>query len=179
MDPKYKTLIPLIIIFFIFGIVVGYVAHKPQTIEIEKIVEKEKIVTVIVTPSPTPALATPTPTPTPTAIATPAISDFTVKNYEPSKDTPTKTIELTSNGANPSALSIRPGDTVLIKITDYTLQSPLTLILNATYSRNLGTGGAVVVTFNKKGTYIFKAIIPSSDPNILPKSYADGTITVY
>lgn len=181
MDPKYKTLIPLIIIFFIFGIVVGYVAHKPQTIE--------KIVTVTVTPIPTPIptltqtpIPTPTPTqtPTPTAIATPAISDFTVKtDYDPSKDTPTKTIELTSNGANPSTLSIRPGDSVLIKITRYSSQLPLTLILNATYSRNLGTGGAVVVTFNKKGSYSFKAIIPSNDQNIKPTIYAEGTITVY
>lgn len=178
MDPKNKTLIPLIIIFFIFGIVVGYAAHKPQTIEIEKIVEKEKIVTVTVTVTPAPAPIV-TATATATAIATPAISDFTVKNYDSSKDTPTKTIELTSNGANPSTLSIRPEDSVLIEITSYSSQSPLTLILNNTYSRNLGTGGAVVVTFNKKGTYSFKAIISSDDPNILPKSYADGTITVY
>ncbi len=183
MDPKYKTLIPLIIIFFIFGIVVGYVAHKPQTIE--------KIVTVTVTPIPTPIptlTQTPTPTPTPTqtptstAIATPAISDFTVKNYDPSTDTPTKTIELTSNGANPSTLSIRSDDSVLIKITGYSLQSPLTLnltSLNMSQERNLGTSGAVVVTFNNKGIYSLKAIIPSPDPNILPKTYADGTITVY
>ncbi len=178
MDSKNKTLIPLIIIFFILGIVVGYVAHKPQTIEIEKPVEKivYQNTTVYVTVTPTPA---PTATATATAIATPAISDFTVKNYDPSKDTPTKTIELTSNGASPNTLSIRPDDSVLIKITDYSSQSPLTLILNNTYSRNLGTGGAVVVTFNKKGTYSFKAIISSGDPNILPKSYAEGTITVY
>lgn len=183
MDPKYKTLIPLIIIFFIFGMVVGYVAHKPQTIEIEK------IVTVTVTPVPTasPTLTqtptptpTPTQTPTPTATVAPTVSDFIVTTgYDPSKDTSTKTIELTSNGANPRTLSIRPGDSVLIKITSYSSQSPLTLILNATTERNLGTSGAVVVTFNKKGTYSFKAIIPSGDPNILPKSYAEGTITVY
>lgn len=178
MDPKNKTLIPLIIIFFIFGIVVGYVAHKPQTIE--------TIVTVTVTPIPTPPptltqtpTPTPTPTSTPTATVAPTVTDFIIKNYDPSKDTPTKTIELTSNGANPNTLSIRPEDTVLIKITGYSLQSPLTLILNATYSRNLGTGGAVVVTFNKKGIYSLKAIIPSGDPNILPKTYAEGTITVY
>lgn len=178
MDPKNKTLIPLIIIFFIFGMVVGYAAHKPQTIEkpVEKIVYQNTTVYVTVTPTPAPIV---TATPTATAIATPAISDFIVKNYEPSKDTPTKTIELTSNGANPNTLSIRPDDSVLIKITGYSSQSPLTLLLNNTYSRNLGTGGAVVVTFNKKGTYSFKAIISSDDPNILPKSYAEGIITVY
>jgi hypothetical protein len=161
MDPKYKTLIPLVIIFFIFGVVIGYVAHKPETVE--------KIITVTITPTPTPA---PTPTPTPT------ISDFTVKIYEPSIDIPTKTIELTKRGAEPDAMSIRSGDTVLIKITD-SPQSPLTVILNATYSRKLGTSGAVVVTFNKIGTYSLKAIIPSGDPNILPTTYATGTISVY
>ncbi len=181
MDPKNKTLIPLIIIFFILGIVVGYVAHKPQTIE--------KIVTVTVTPIPTPPptlTQTPTPTPTltstPTATVAPTVTDFIIKNYDPSKDTPTKTIELTSNGANPSTLSIRPEDTVLIKITGYSLQSPLTLnltSLNTSQERNLGTSGAVVVTFNNKGIYSLKAIIPSPDPNILPKTYAEGTITVY
>jgi hypothetical protein len=89
MDPKNKTLIPLIIIFFILGIVVGYVAHKPQTIE--------KIVTVTVTPIPTPPptlTQTPTPTPTltstPTATVAPTVTDFIIKNYDPSKDTPSK-----------------------------------------------------------------------------------------
>ena len=176
MDPKYKTIIPLIVVFFILGVVVGYVAHKSVTIE--------KIVTVTVTPVPTPSPTTPipppTPTQTPTATPTPVVSDFTVKDYyDPSKDTPAKTIELTSRGADPNTLSIRPGDTVLIKITNYGLDSPLTLVLNATYSRNLGTSGAVVVTFNTKGTYSFKAIIPSGDPNVLPRDYAVGTITVY
>ncbi len=178
MESKYKTLIPLIIIFFVLGAVVGYVAHKPKTIEIEKPVEKivyqNNTVYVTVTPTPTPIA-----TATATTTATPAISDFTVKNYDTSTDIPTATIELTSNGANPSSLSIRLGDTVLIKITGYSSQSPLTLILNATYSQNLGTSGAVVVTFNKKGTYRFEGNIPSNDPNIKAKIYAEGTITVY
>lgn len=176
IDPKNKTLIPLIIIFFILGVVVGYVAHKPETIE--------KIVTVNVTvtpiPTPTPAqtpIPTTTPTPTPTPAVTPAIMDFTVKNYEPSKDAPTKTIDITTRGAVPDTVSVRPGDIVLIKIT--TPPSAVTLILNATYSRNMGTGGAVVVTFNKKGMYSLKVIFPSSDPNIQPTTYAEGTITVY
>jgi len=172
MDPKYKTLIPLIIVFFVFGVAVGYAVHKPETIEkfeyvnqtVEKIVEKIIEVTV-------------TPTPTPTPIVTPALPDFTVKNYEPSKDIPTKTIELTTRGAAPGTVSVRPGETVLIKVV--TPQNPVTLILNATYSRNLGTSGAVVVTFNNKGMYSFKAVIPSGDPNILPTTYAEGTITVY
>lgn len=178
MESKYKTLIPLIIIFFILGAVLGYVAHKPNTIEIEKPVERIVYQYVTVTPTPTPVVTAATSTPT----ETPVISDFTVKNYDPSKDTPTKTIELTSNGANPGTLSIRPVDSVLIKITGYSLQSSLTLnltSLNMSQERNLGTSGAAIVTFNKKGSYSFKAIIPSDDPNILPKTYAEGTITVY
>jgi hypothetical protein len=176
MDPRNKTSI-LFILFFIFGLLVGYVAHKPetiekieyinQTIEVPKIVEK--IVEVTVTSTSTP-IATPT--------NTSGISDFTVKNYGPSLDTPAQTIELKNWRASPSTLSIRSGDTVLIKIADYTLMSPMTLILNNTYNRNLGTSGAVVVTFNKKGIYNLKAIIPSSDPYIIPRTYAEGIITV-
>ena len=178
MDPNNKTLIPLIIVFFVFGIVIGYAIHKPPPIETEKIVEMDKIVTATATATPTTAPIV-TATATAAATAAPAISDFTVKTYDPSKDTPANTIELTSNGANPNAISVRPGDSVLIKITGYSSQSPLTLILNATEERNLGTSGAVVVTFNNKGIYSFKAIIPSGDPNILPKTYAEGTIRVY
>jgi hypothetical protein len=175
MDPKNKTLIPLIIIFFIFGVVVGYVAHKPVTIE--------KIVTVTVTPTPTPSPSptptpAPTPTPTPTEAVTPSVSNFTVKDYyDPSKDIPTYTIQLNNRRANPETLTIRPGDTVLIKITDYTLSSSLTLILNS-YSKDLGKSGAVFITFNKIGAYSYKAVIPSGDPNILPETYAKGTISV-
>ncbi len=179
MDPRNKTYIPLIIIFFIFGVVLGYVAHKPATIEkpvyinntVEKIVEK--VVQVTVTPTPIPTVAA-------TTVETPAISDFTVRNYDPSTDVTTKTILLRNMGADPDTLSIRPGDTVLIQITDYTLQNPLRLILNASYQRDMGTSGAVVVTFNKRGTYSLKAfIISSTDPNILPRLYGEGTITVY
>lgn len=178
MDPKYKTLIPLIIISFILGAAVGYVAHKPETkieyhnttIEVEKIVT----VTVTVTPTPTP-MPTLTPTPTPAVVA-----DFTVKIYEPSKDVPTKTVTFDNLRANPSEMSIKPGDTVLFKITDYTA-SRMTLVLNeSVISEVLSySGGAVVITFNNKGTYRFKAIIPSSDPSIAPRTYAEGTINVY
>ncbi len=177
MESKYKTLIPLIIIFFIVGVAIGYIAHTSKTIEIEKPVEKiiYQNNTVYVTVTPTPPIVTATAT----AIETPLVSDFTVRNYNPSTDTPAKTIELTSNGANPNLLSIHLGDTVLIRITGYTSQSPLTLILNATYSRTLGTSGAVIVNFNAKGSYSFKAVVPSNDPYVLPKTYAEGTISVY
>ncbi|MGB8217175.1 MAG: hypothetical protein WCE94_07730 [Candidatus Methanoperedens sp.] len=184
MESKYKTLIPLIIIFFIIGVAVGYVAHKPVTVTIEK------IVTVTVTPIPTPTpittpitttISTPVPTPTATAAATvtPVISDFIVRNYDPSTDKPVKIIELTKNGANPNIVSVHPGDALLIRITGYSSQSPLTLILNSTYSQNLGTSGAVIVTFNKRGSYSFNAVVTSSDPNIIPRPYAEGTISVY
>jgi hypothetical protein len=183
MESKYKTLIPLIIIFFIIGVAVGYVAHKPVTIE--------KIVTVTVTPIPTPIpIITPIPTPTsistpiptPTVTATPALSDFTVRNYDPSTDTPTTTIQLTSTGAKPSTLSIHLSDTVLFKIAGYSLQYPLTLNLtsvNMSQEQNLGTSGAVIASFNTKGIYSFKATVSSGDPNILPLSYGEGTIYVY
>jgi len=170
-----RIYIPLIIMFFIFGVVVGYVAHKPETIV--------KIETPVPTPTPTPTpIPTPTPTPTPTETPTPTptptISDFTVKNYDPFKDTPTYTIKLRNWRADPDTLTIRPGDTVLIEIADISLSSPMTLILNS-YSKNLGISGAVVVTFNNKGRYGLKAIISSTDPTILPRTYAEGTITVY
>jgi hypothetical protein len=181
MESKYKTLIPLIIIFFIAGVAIGYVAHKPVTIE--------KIVTVTVTPIPTTTpITTPIPTTistpilTPTITSTPALSDFTVRNYDPSTDTPTTTIELTSNGARPATLSIHLSDTVLIKIAGYSLQYPLTLNIistNMSQERNLGTSGSVIVAFNTKGSYSFKATVSSGDPNILPVSYGEGTIYVY
>ncbi len=178
MDPKNKIYIPLIIIFFIFGVVIGYVAHKPATIEkpvyinttIEKVVEK--IVEVTPTLTATPAVPTPAPT------ATPEVPDFTVKIWDPSRDNPKYTVLLDNHAANPDTLSIRPGDMILIRITDNFLSNPLTLNLSS-YTRNLGTAGAVVVTFNKTGTYRFQAIIPSRDPHVLPAEYARGTITVY
>lgn len=178
MDPKYKTLIPLVVIFFIIGIVVGYAAHKPETIE--------KIVTVTVTPIPTPPptitqtpTSTPTPTIAPTVAATPEISYFTIKNYDPSTDITKYTINLRNWAADPPTLSLRPGDTVLIKISDTYVPSPLTIILNNKEKRYLGTSGAVVVTFNNRGTFNLKVMLVSDDPTISPKPYAEGTITVY
>ncbi len=175
MDTKNKTLIPLIIIAFIFGAVIGYLAHQPGTIEktTEKPVYINRTIEVIKEVTVTPAQTTPAPTPTLQA------QDFTVKNYDPSKDKPSYTIELNNYRATPDTLSIHPGDGVLIKITDTSLYYPMALIINQTYQKNLGTSGAVVVTFNKKDTYDFKSVIPSSDPTIIPRTYAEGKITVY
>ncbi len=182
MDPRNRTLIPLIIIFFIFGVIVGYVAHKPETIEkpvfINKTIEVPKIIEKIVEVTPIPAPMAPTSAPT----ATPEISDFTVKSYNPFTDIPSYTIGLTNRRAYPDTLSIRPNDSVLIKITDYTLQSPLTFILNSlnsSYTKNLGKSGAAYIAFNRKGTYTFRAIITTQDPNEAPQEYAKGTIIVY
>lgn len=178
MDQKYKTLIPLIIIFFIFGAVVGYLAHQPATIE--KPVYINRTVEVIKEVTPTPALTAPTPALTaPTPAATPEVQGFTVKNYNPSVDVPSRTIEFTNWRANPDTLSIHPGDSVLFKITDSSLQSRMTFILNQSYTKDLGTTGFAYAVFNTKGTYNFKSIIPSSDPTINPRTYAEGTITVY
>ncbi len=187
MDPKYKTVILLIIIFFIAGAVVGYVAHRPatvvrteyinQTIEVPKVTVTEKIVYITATPT----ISAPTPAPTGTIVPAETIvpgSGFNVRNYNPSTDMPTKTIELTNWHAAPNTISIHPGDTVLIKITDITLQSPLMLTLDS-YTKNLGTDGAAFITFNRKGTYNFKAVVASSSPNILPRTYGEGTISVY
>lgn len=180
MDPKYKTLIPLVVIFFIIGIVVGYAAHKPETIVKKEYVENKTIVTVTVTvtPIPIPTL-TPALIPTSTVAATPEISYFTIKNYDPSTDITKYTINLRNWAADPPTLSIRPGDTVLIKISDTYVPSPLTIILNNTEKRYLGTSGAVIVTFNKKGTFGLKVMLSSDDPNIIARTYAEGTITVY
>ncbi len=169
MDAK-KALYPLIVVFFILGLVIGYAIHEPGTIE--KIQNVERIVTatpVTTSPGATPS-PTPTESPTPAAIA----PDFTVKEYyDPTKDKVTVTMELVNRATNPESVRIKAGETVLIKITDSSLQYRLTLILNSSYTKNLGTSGAVVVTFNKKGSYSVKAIIPSSDPSIIPRVYTE------
>lgn len=177
MDSKNNTLYPLIILFFLLGIVVGYVIHKPETkieyvnktIEVEStptIKEVEKIVYVTVTPTYV--------APAATAVA----ANFSVKGYNPDTDRPTNTMELINYRFNPQILSIPTGSTVLISISDYTLQSPLILILDS-YEKSLGTGGAVVVTFNKKGIYNLKAVISSGDPNVISQTYGEAVITVY
>ncbi len=177
MDSKNNTLYPLIILFFLLGIVVGYVIHKPgtrieyvnKTIEVEStptIKEVEKIVYVTATPT----YVAPA--------ATAVVANFSVKVFNRDTDRPTSTMELTNQRFNPPTLSISTGNTVLIKISDSSLQSPLTLVLDS-YEKSLGTGGAVVVTFNKKGTYNLKAFIPSGDPNVISQTYGEAVVTVY
>jgi hypothetical protein len=175
MDAK-KALYPLIVILFILGLVIGYTIHKPQTIEyVNRTVTTTAtaIVTATATPITTWPTATTSPTPAESPTATPVVPDFTVKNYDFSTDNPTVTIELANMAVNPNTVRIHTGETVLIKITDYSLLSPMTLILNFSYRRNLGTSGAVTVTFSRKGTYRVQAEIPSNDPNILPKVYTE------
>lgn len=177
MDSKNNTLYPLIILFFLLGIVVGYVIHKPETrteyvnktIEVQStptIKEVEKIVYVTAVPTYV--------APAATAVV---VGNFSVKGYNPDTDKPTNTMELTNYRFNPQTLSIPTGSTVLIRISDYSLQNPLTLIIDS-YEKSLGTGGAVVVTFNKKGIYNLKAVISSGDPNVIPQSYGEAVVTV-
>jgi hypothetical protein len=178
MDSKNNMLYPLIILFFLLGIVVGYVIHNPETrieyvnktIQVEStptIKEVEKIVYVTATPT----YAAP-------AATTVVMANFSVKGYNPDTDKPTNTMELINQRFNPQTLSIPTGSTVLIRVSDYTLQSPLILTLDS-YEKSLGTGGAVVVTFNKKGIYNLKAVISSGDPNVMPQTYGEAVVTVY
>lgn len=176
MDSKNNTLYPLIILFFLLGIVVGYVIHKPETrIEyVNKTIEVESTPTIkevetIVYVTATPTYVAPA--------ATAVVANFSVKVYNPDTDRPTSTMELTNQRFNPQTLSVHTGDTVLVKISDSSLQSPLIFILDS-YEKSLGTGGAVVVTFNKKGTYNLKAVIPSGDPNATPRSYGEAVVSV-
>lgn len=177
MDSKNNTLYPLIILFFLLGIVVGYVIHTPgtrieyvnKTIEVQStptIKEVEKIVYVTAAPT----YAAPA--------ATAVMANFSVKGYNPDTDKPTNTMELANYRFNPPTLSIPTGSTVLIQISDSSLQSPIILIIDS-YEKSLGTGGAVVVTFNKKGIYNLKAVISSGDPNVIPQDYGKAVVTVY
>ncbi len=177
MDLKNNTLYPLIIIFFLLGIVVGYVIHQPET----RIEYVNKTTTVESTPTIKEVEKTVYVTATPTYVAptaTAAVANFSVKVYDPDTDKPTNTMILTNYRFNPQTLSIPTGSTVLIQVSDYTLQNPLILTLDS-YQTSLGTGGAVVVTFNKKGIYNLKAVISSSDPNVIPQSYGEAVVTVY
>lgn len=178
MDSKNNTLYPLIILFFLLGIVVGYVIHKPETrieyvnktIQVEStptIKEVEKIVYVTAAPT----YVAPA--------ATAVMANFSVKGYNPDTDKPTNTMELANHRFNPQTLSIPTGSTVLIRISDYSLQSPIILILDS-YQKSLGTSGAVVVTFNKKGIYNLKAVISSGDPYVESQTYGEeAVVTVY
>lgn len=185
MKLNSKILVPLIIVLFALGLVIGYVIPKPPTIEEPRAMPTPAPIpepTLIPTPIPTPMetpVVTPVPTPLPeTPVPTPSISNFTVKGYNPDIDNPTATIEFVNKVARPVTASVRPGETVLFIIKDYTIQSPLTLVLDTT-ERDLGTTGAAVVTFNLKGTYSYKAIFRSNDPYILPRTYAEGSVYVY
>jgi hypothetical protein len=172
MDAK-KSLYPLIVVFFILGLVIGYAIHKPETIEKIQYVDRIVTATATATPVTTSQTATASPTPTESPNATAIAPDFTVKNYDYSKDKPTVTMVLANMAVNPNSVRIRIGETVLIKITDISLQSPLTLVLNLSKRINLGTRGAVMITFNTKGTYRVQAEIPSDDPAIIPKVYTE------
>lgn len=174
MDKKEKTLYSLIILFFIIGVVIGYVVHQPgteiryinNTIEVPTIVEKF----VEITATPTSTTTTPTSTPVP---------DFEVKIYDPEKDKPTQTVELINWKAMPDYVSIRPGQTVLIKVVNYPGQQEPPKFIMGTYEKKLGTSGMIVVKFNKIGIYDYEAIIPNNDPSIFPRTYARGSIRVY
>lgn len=175
MEPKDSTFYPLIILFFILGLVMGYVIHQPgteikyinNTIEVPTIVEK----IIETTASPTSTASTPAPTST-------QVPDFEVRVFDPEKDKPAQTIELVNWQAMPDQISIRPGQLVLIKVVNYQEESPPNFTMDS-YERKLGTSGMIVITFNKIGTYNYKAIIPSEDPSIFPRIYAKGSITVY
>ncbi len=176
MEPKDSTLYPLIILFFILGLVIGYVIHQPGT-EIKYITstkEVPKIVETNVEVTQSPVSTTQPREPEPTQVP-----DFEVKIYDPEKDIPVKTIELKNWEAVPKELSIRPGQPVLIKVVDYSQQIPPNFIMGSYKREPLGTAGQIIVKFNKTGTYDFKAIIPSRDPSILPTIYAEGSIKVY
>ncbi|MCX9009893.1 MAG: hypothetical protein OIN66_02115 [Candidatus Methanoperedens sp.] len=182
MDAKDNTLYPLIILFFLLGLVVGYVIHKPVTEERIQIVNQTVKETPIIKEVEKIVYVTVTPTSTVSAVVTSVSGDFSVKIYDPATDRPSNTMELTNWRFSPDTLSIRSGETVLIKITDLSLQNPLILTIDPSdpqYKRDLGRSGAVVVTFNKKGTYNLKAVTISSDPNIQPTTYGQGTVTIY
>lgn len=104
--------------------------------------------------------------------------NFTVKSYyDSSTDKATKTVELNNWRAEPNTIYINEKDTVLIDIVDETLQYPMVLMIGS-YSKNLGTSGAVFIVFNNKGIYEYESIIPSEDPSIIPRTYAKGKIIV-
>lgn len=173
MEPKDGTFYPLIILFFILGLVIGYVIHQPgteiryinNTIEVPMVVEKKAETTAAPTAT----------TPAPTSTQVPA---FEVRIYDLEKDKPTETIELINWKAMPDQISIRPGQTVLFKVLDYPSRAPPNFIMGS-YERKLGTAGMIVATFNKIGTYDFRVVIPSDNPGTLPTEYAKGSIRVY
>ncbi len=194
MDPKYKTLIPLIIIIIgVVAFVIGYEVRQPVTIIAPTPTPTSTPIPTL-SPTPIPTLA-PTQSPTPTPTSTPIlVSDFIVKdNYDPNTDIPCMGCIITIEGynnVNPSGLSIRPGQSVVIKVTSQSLPKAINLTLYDTANcspclppaqKYLGAqNGGVFITFNNKGTYMFNTVIPSGDPYILPTPFTtNNTITVY
>lgn len=179
MESKERTFYSLIILFFVIGLVTGYLIHQPgtevryinNTIEVPK--EIPKIVETIgeVTAAPTPA-ATPRPTSTP-------VPDFEVKIYDAEKDKPAKTIELVNWKATPDDVSIHPGDSILIKVVNYPSSLDIPIFILGSYQKILGNSGMIVIKFNNSGTYDFTVVVSSKDPNVIPRQYAKGTIRVF
>ncbi len=179
MESKERTFYSLIILFFVIGLVIGYVMHQPGT-EIRYInnteVPKEvpKVVETIgeVTAAPTATATTSAPTSTP-------VPDFEVKIYDPEKDKPARTIELVNWKAMPDYVSMNPGETVLIKVVNYPDNQEKPKFIMGSYEKILGTSGMIVIKFNNRGTYDFTVIIPNNDPSISPVTYAKGSIKIY
>ena len=175
MESKDTTFYPLIVLFFVLGLVIGYVVHQPEseikyinsTIEVQKNVENSREVTI----SPTSTATTPAPTFT-------QVPDFEIKIYDPAKDKPSEIIEIVNWQAMPDQISIPLKNTVLIKVVNYP-ERPAPYFIMGSYNEKLGTAGQIVVKFNKKGTFSYKVIIPNDDPNINPMTYAEGSIRVY
>ena len=187
IDPKHYTLIGLIIVFLVFGMIIVYVANKPAPSE-EAIatptatpIIDEPVVTSTATPDAVETTVAPTPTVAEPTVTPPQEPDFTVITYDQDSK-PTKTIEFINNKAQPSSVSIHPGDSILFKVGDTTStgQSTFTLIIKSEEIKIGRSGAMTLVTFNNKEIYTFKAVIYSDDPNINPFEYGtEGTIAVY
>lgn len=178
MESKERIFYSLIILFFVIGLVIGYLMHQPgteiryinNTIEVPEEVPKvvETIGEVIAAPTVTTSAPTFTPVP-----------DFEVKIFDPEKDRPAQTIELVNWKAMPDYVSMRPGETVLIKVVNYPADQEVPKFIMGVYQKILGTSGMIVIKFNNRGTYDFSVIIPNNDPSINPVTYARGSIRVY
>jgi hypothetical protein len=175
MESKERTFYSLIILFFVIGLVIGYMMHQPGT-EIRYInnteVPKEvpKVVETIVEVSPTSATPAPTSTPVP---------DFEVNIFDPEKDRPTQSIELVNWKAIPDHVSMHPGETVLIKVVNYPDNQEKPKFIMGSFNQTLGTAGMIVIKFNTKGDYDYNVMIPNNDPSINPVTYARGSIKIY
>ncbi len=174
MESKDKLFSSLIILAFIVGIAIGYFVHQPgtETKYINNTVEVPKIVEKIAETTASPVGTTAQP-------ASIQVPDFEIKIYDPDKDKPDETIKLENWRAVPPQLSIRAGKTVLITVLNYPGQELPPWFIMGSYNKLLGSNGMIVIKFNKTGTYEYKAVAPNTDPSILPRTYAEGTITVY